>query len=108
MVVRRCSALLRNESEAQDAAQDVFVALLRAEERLDGEAPAALLLRVATNVCLNRLRTRRRHPEDRDESLLLQIAALDDGGGEERTLARNLLAKLFRADDPLAASTRTI
>jgi RNA polymerase sigma factor (sigma-70 family) len=108
MVVRRCRALLRDESEAQDATQDVFVALLRHEERLSDEAPAALLLRVATNVCLNRLRTRRRRPEDRDEERLLQIAALDDGGGEGRTLARNLLGKLFRADDPLAASTRTI
>ena len=108
MVVRRCRALLRDESEAQDAAQDVFVALLRHEERLNEEAPAALLLRVATNVCLNRLRTRRRRPEDRDEEQLMQIAALDDGGGEGLTVARNLLAKLFRADDPLAASTRTI
>ena len=108
MVVRRCRALLRDEHEARDAAQDVFVALLRAEERLTEEAPAALLLRVATNVCLNRLRTRRRHPEDRDQERLLEIAALDDAAGEGRTLARNLLAKLFRADDPLAASTRTI
>jgi RNA polymerase sigma-70 factor (ECF subfamily) len=108
MVVRRCRALLRDASEAQDATQDVFVALLRHEERLSDEAPAALLLRVATNVCLNRLRTRRRRPEDRDEERLLQIAALDDGGGEGRTLARNLLGKLFRSDDPLAASTRTI
>jgi len=108
MVVRRCRALLRDEHEARDAAQDVFVALLRAEERLDAEAPAALLLRVATNVCLNRLRTRRRRPEDRDHERLLDIAALDDRAGEGRTAARNLLAKLFRADDQLAASTRTI
>jgi RNA polymerase sigma-70 factor (ECF subfamily) len=108
MVVRRCRTLLRDEHEALDATQDVFVALLRAEHRLDDEAPAALLLRVATNVCLNRLRTRRRRPEDRDEERLLEIAALDEGGGEGLTVARNLLAKLFRADDPLAASTRTI
>ena len=108
MVVRRCRALLRDEHEARDAAQDVFVALLRAGDRLDDEAPAALLLRVATNVCLNRLRTRRRHPEDRDQERLLEIAALDDSAGEGRAAARNLLAKLFRAEDPLAASTRTI
>lgn len=110
MVVRRCRALLRDQAEAQDAAQDVFVALLRAEERLADDAPAALLLRVATNVCLNRLRTRRRRPEDRDEKLLADIASLDgDGDGAEgRTLARAVLARLFRSDDPLAASTRTI
>jgi RNA polymerase sigma-70 factor (ECF subfamily) len=108
MVMRRCHALLRDEGEAQDAMQDVFVALLRREERLHDEAPAALLLRVATNICLNRLRSRRRRPEDRDHERLLEIAALEDGAGEGRTVARNLLKKLFRLDDPLAASTRTI
>jgi RNA polymerase sigma-70 factor (ECF subfamily) len=108
MVVRRCRALLRDEHEAQDATQDVFVALLRAGDRLDDQAPAALLLRVATNVCLNRLRTRRRRPEDRDHDRLLEIAALEDGAGEGRTLARSVLDRLFGKDDPLAASTRTI
>jgi RNA polymerase sigma factor (sigma-70 family) len=107
MVLRRCRALLRNDAKAQDALQDVFVALLRHQERLQDQAPSALLLRVATNVCLNRLRTERRRPEDADDERLQQIAAgSDDGDG--RTLARDLLAKLFRADDPLAASTQTI
>ena len=74
MVLRRCRALLRNDAKAQDAMQDVFVALLRHQDRLQDEAPAALLLRVATNVCLNRLRTERRRPEDADDEKLLQIA----------------------------------
>jgi RNA polymerase sigma factor (sigma-70 family) len=115
MVLRRCRRLLRHDAKAQDAMQDVFVSLLRHGERLDETALSALLLRVATNVCLNKLRTERRHPEDRDDELLQRIAATDvEGGdtgagtGESRTVASNLLAKLFRADDPLAASTRTI
>ncbi len=108
MVLRRCRALLRNDAKAQDAMQDVFVALLRHQDRLQDEAPAALLLRVATNVCLNRLRTERRRPEDADDEKLLQIAGTSDGDSDGRTLARDLLAKLFRSDDPLAASTRTI
>jgi RNA polymerase sigma factor (sigma-70 family) len=113
MVLRRCRRLLRHDAKAQDAMQDVFVSLLRHGERLDEMALSALLLRVATNVCLNKLRTERRHPEDRDDELLQRIAATDvEGGdtgtGEARTVASNLLAKLFRADDPLAASTRTI
>jgi len=83
--------------------QDVFVAVLRAEETLRDEAPSALLLRIATNVCLNRLA----------DELVLSIADAGSGDGhppdaESRTLARNLLAKLFRPDDPLAASTETI
>jgi RNA polymerase sigma-70 factor, ECF subfamily len=108
MVLRRCRHLLRDDAQAQDAMQDVFVALLRHQERLQDEAPSALLLRVATNICLNRLRTKRRRPEDANDDLLMQIAGSGGGDGDGRTLARDLLARLFRADDPLAASTQTI
>jgi RNA polymerase sigma-70 factor, ECF subfamily len=97
MVLRRCRALLRSDAQAEDAMHDVFVAVLRAGGRL----------RVATNVCLNRLRTRRRRPEEANDELLLQIAAATDDG-EARATARNLLAKLFGADDPLATSTATL
>jgi RNA polymerase sigma-70 factor (ECF subfamily) len=107
MVLRRCRALLRSDAQAEDAMHDVFVAVLRAGGRLEEDAPAALLLRVATNVCLNRLRTRRRRPEEANDELLLQIAAATDDG-EARATARNLLAKLFGADDPLATSTATL
>jgi RNA polymerase sigma factor (sigma-70 family) len=106
MVLRRCRSLLRDDAQAQDAMQDVFVALLRNHDRLTDEAPAALLLRVATNTCLNRLRGQRTRAEDADEERLLRIASTAEGEG--RSLARDLLAKLFRADDPLAASSQTI
>jgi len=60
MVIRRCRALLRDDEEAMDAVHDVFVNLLRAEGRLSGSYPSSLLYTVATNVCLNRLRDRKR------------------------------------------------
>jgi RNA polymerase sigma-70 factor (ECF subfamily) len=107
MVLRRCRTLLRNDAQAEDAMHDVFVAVLRAEERLRDEAPAGLLLRVATNVCLNRLRSKRRRPEVTDDDLLSRIASTTETG-EGRASARNLLARLFGADDPLAASTATL
>ena len=50
MVLRRCRTLLRNDTQAQDAMQDVFVAILRHQQRLHDQAPAALLLRIATNL----------------------------------------------------------
>src|SRR5256885_17076043 len=110
MVLRRCRTLLRDPAKAEDAMQDVFVSLIRNEDRLRDEAPGALLLRVATDVCLNRLRGERRRPEDAhdDDDLALRIAQADDGGSdaESRTLARGVLGKLFGADDPLGASTR--
>jgi len=112
MVLRRCRTLLRDPAKAEDAMQDVFVSLIRNEDRLRDEAPGALLLRIATNVCLNRLRGERRHPEDahEDDDLALRIAQADDGGSdaESRTLARSVLGRLFGADDPLAASTRSL
>ena len=67
LVLRRCRKLLRHDAKAQDAMQDVFVSLLRHEARLDDAALSALLLRMATNVCLNKLRGDKRHPEDRDD-----------------------------------------
>ena len=107
MVLRRCRALLRNDAHAEDALHDVFVAVLRAEADLRDDAPAALLLRVATNVCLNRLRGARRRPEDLDDELVLRIAA-SAGDAEAQAAARSFLGKIFAADDPLAASTATI
>jgi len=112
MVLRRCRTLLRDPAKAEDAMQDVFVSLIRSEVRLRDEAPGALLLRVATNVCLNKMRGERRRPEDAhdDDDLALRIAQADDAGGdaESRALARNLLGKLFGSGDPLAASTRSL
>ena len=58
MVLRRCRRLLGNEDEALDASQDVFVRLVEQRERLTAEFPSSLLYRIATNVCLNRIRDR--------------------------------------------------
>ncbi len=93
MVLRRCRRLLRDEERAVDAMHDTFVNLLRAEERLRDEAPASLLLRIATRVCLNLLRTERRRPEDRDEAALLAIAAADEP--EARSLSRLVVGRLL-------------
>lgn len=98
MVVRRCRRLLRDDAAALDAMQDVFVEALRRQDSLDGSAPAAFFLRVATNVCLNRLRWHRRHPEDRDDEMLQQIAA-QVPDGESRSSARGFLDRIFRREN---------
>lgn len=95
MVLRRCRRLLRDEGKALDAMQDVFVEILRRQQRLEDTAPAGLLLRTATNVCLNRLRSERRRPEDREEELLLAIAEEREDSPESRALARRMLDRLF-------------
>ena len=59
MVFRRCSSLLKNEEEALDAVQDVFVNVLRHYKKLHGQFLSSLLYTIATNTCLNRLRRRK-------------------------------------------------
>jgi RNA polymerase sigma-70 factor (ECF subfamily) len=75
MVIRRCRALLKNEDEALDAAQDVFINVLKAGDKLENTYPSSLLYTIATNVCLNILKKRRRETslprsgdDDREEA----------------------------------------
>jgi len=96
MVLRRCRRLLRDEAKAVDAMHDVFVEILRRKDSLEASSPAGLLLTTATHVCLNRLRSERRKPEDAEDEMLFQIAALEGtGSAEEQTLAGRILSRLF-------------
>jgi RNA polymerase sigma factor (sigma-70 family) len=103
MVLRRCRRLLGDEAAARDAMHDVFVHLLRRREPPQAHGLASLLYCIATRVCLNRMRTARRHPEVQDSALLAGIAAIDDV--ESSLGARALLGRLFGREPP---STREI
>jgi RNA polymerase sigma-70 factor (ECF subfamily) len=102
MVLRRCRALLRDDEQATDAMHDTFVHILRYRERLEDVAPSSLLYRVATNVCLNKLRSIKRHPEDASDALLQRIAGADDSS---RIWAKLRLDRLFAETQ---TGTRTI
>jgi RNA polymerase sigma-70 factor, ECF subfamily len=57
LVHRRCLKILRSEQDAEDASQEVFVRVLRSFSDFRGQAsPATWLYRIATNICLNRIR----------------------------------------------------
>jgi RNA polymerase sigma-70 factor (ECF subfamily) len=106
MVLRRCRRLLRDEAKAVDAMHDVFVEILRRKDSLEASSPAGLLLTTATHVCLNRLRSERRKPEDSEDEMLFQIAALESSSSaEEQTLAGRILSRLFSGQPE---STRVI
>lgn len=96
MVLRRCRAMLHEEQKAEDAMHDVFVRLLARREKLGPTGLSSLLYTMATQVCLNRMRSERRHPEHPGELLLQRIAAQDDMEGA--TGARDLLDRLFGAE----------
>ncbi len=98
MVLRRCRRLLQNEEQAVDAMQDVFVRLLTHKDRLHGRYPSSLLYRIATNVCLNIIRSRKAARTDGDDEVLNRIARCDEQ--ETRTLAEVILERLFGREKP--------
>ena len=102
MVLRRCRRLLGDEAQARDAAHDVFVQVLL-HGQVEAKGQISLLYCIATRVCLNRLRSRRRRPEAPDGALLQAIADVSDL--ESRFSASALLDRLFGREP---ASTRTI
>lgn len=103
MVLRRCRQLLRNEERAYDAMQDTFVRVLRYQDKLHGTAPSSLLYRIATNVCLNILRSLQRHPETKSDEILLSLAGSDEP--ESRFVVTDWLERIFAGEK---ADTRTM
>ena len=103
MVMRRCRQLLKEENEALDAAQDVFVQILKRRDRLEITHPSSLLYRIATNLCLNRIRDRQRRATMPGDGFLERVAVLDDT--EPRLEARSVLERLFGRHQE---STRTM
>jgi len=93
LVLRRCRQLLRDEQDALDVCQDVFVQILRRRDVLAIRFPSSLIYRIATNLCLNRIRDRRRWPELVEDEQLARIAALDDPSSAAD--ARSVLRRLF-------------
>ncbi len=104
MVLRRCRRMLGDEARAVDAMQDTFVKLLTYQDRLDDSAPSSLLYRMATNVCLNTIRSSKRKPDARNGDLLERIAATGDDQ-ESRASAGGILGRLFAREKE---STQTI
>lgn len=106
MVHRRCTALLKNEADADDATQEVFVRVLRRarDEGVVDDKPVSYLWTVATNVCLNRLRTKKRKPadsyDDEGSSAALSAAAIATAfDGVSTSPLRRALDRLF-GDEP--------
>jgi RNA polymerase sigma-70 factor (ECF subfamily) len=94
MVLRRCRQLLRNEDLAADAMQDTFVKVLRHRGSLHDRYPSSLLYRIATNVCLNLLRTQRRRPTVSADLLLDTMPGSEKT--EDRVLDACLVDQAFR------------
>lgn len=91
MVYGRCMQMLRNEDDAIEAMQDVFVKVLKMGD-VDISSPSSLLYVMATRHCLNILRSKKRRPEAPDTDLVSRIA---NTGTSQRSYARMMLDWLF-------------
>lgn len=68
MVFRRCFGILRNEDEAKDAVQEVFVNVLERRSQFRGDSsPSSWLYGAATLHCLQQLRNRSRREQKLEE-----------------------------------------
>jgi RNA polymerase sigma-70 factor (ECF subfamily) len=95
MALRRCRSMLGDAESAADAAQEVFVKVLDKRHTLKAEYPSSLLWTMATNHCLNVLRSRARRAEvSGGDSLIERIACSSDIEAEAGR--RGLLTKIFR------------
>jgi len=95
MVLRRCNRLLGDENEAADIAQEVFIKVWEKRNSLNDEYPSSLLWRMATNMCLNRIRDKKRRGEDISaDKMLMNIACAKDI--EKDAVHRDILNRLFK------------
>jgi RNA polymerase sigma-70 factor (ECF subfamily) len=94
VIFARCRRLLGDDAAAEDATHETFLRIHRHLESTPREA-LAWIYRIATNLCLNELRDRKRRAEPRDD---LPEAI---GANVEVALAdRDLAERLIRRADP--------
>jgi RNA polymerase sigma-70 factor, ECF subfamily len=107
---------LRDETEAEDLAQNVFVQIFKAAPRHQETAKVSTwIFTIARNLCLNELRRRRRHPaepldpgpDDRETHAPLQVADHATPGPTDTLLRRELEQKVETAIAALPENQRT-
>jgi RNA polymerase sigma-70 factor (ECF subfamily) len=102
VVYRRCLRLLHDREAARDATQEVFMRLVKDMARLeDRENVLPWIYRVATNHCLNLLRSHRRHG-DEIASDDLPLAAAEGTDYPTRSLARHVLSQFDEGTQAVA------
>jgi RNA polymerase sigma-70 factor, ECF subfamily len=109
--------ILRDLTEAEDLAQNVFVQVYKSAARYRSSAKfSTWLFTIARNLCLNEIRRRSRHPaesldaagrEGDDEPAPRQVADVKAGGPPENVLYRELEEKLGEALAALPENQRT-
>lgn len=97
MVLRRCRSILRDEDAAYDAMQEVFIKLITHKDSIKGQYPSSLLYRIATNTCLNMIRSGRTTAVSPDDAVIANIAHHDDTN--ERMILGDYIDFVFKNED---------
>jgi RNA polymerase sigma-70 factor, ECF subfamily len=107
---------LRDETEAEDLAQTVFVQAWKSAARYQPTAKfSTWLFTIARNLCLNEIRRRKRHPaesldqtrDDADDQPLLQIEDKRIAAAPQELLRGELEQKVDEAVSALPENQRT-
>lgn len=107
---------LRDETEAEDLAQNVFVQAWKSAERYQATAKfSTWLFTIARNLCLNEIRRRVRHPaesldqtrDDSDEQPLFQVVDKRISAAPDEMLRGELEDKVDEALTALPENQRT-
>jgi RNA polymerase sigma-70 factor (ECF subfamily) len=101
MVYRRCLKLLKNEQDALDCMQDVFLSATKSFGHI--QHPSSYLYRVATNLSLNWIRDHKNIQETEIDDLVIEIASSEDS--DTMVIFNSILDKIFHNE---AASTKVI
>jgi len=88
--------MLKNEQSAYDAMHEVFLKVVSNQNRLTGAYPSALLYRMATNVCLNRIRNEKKRSLDEYLHIVHNTAFFENR--EQETSARALLKYILEKE----------
>ena len=102
LVFRRARRLLRNDDDARDVVQDVFLDIVKHPDRFEARSSiATFLYAAATHACLNRIR------DGKNRTRLVAIehagkSSLARARGEDCALAAEILAGLSDDDGALA------
>ena len=95
--------MLGDEDEAQDALQEVFARVVEKHPSFRGEAPLLhWLYRITTNLCLNRIRQRRRRPLRAHPAALDLLAVGDEASQVDLLAIRDVLARVDRSTQVIA------
>ena len=112
---RTARAILRDDTEAEDAVQDAYIHAFRAIDTFRGESSVSTwLVRIAANEALQRLRKQKRLAQvipidhDNGEGLMRDIADEQDPGPERSALNSEVRRLIERGIDRLPDLYRTV